>query len=119
LFGSTWCGQQAFVRDVNERKQRGDHRIVRCAVLSVGRKNGKSALTAALFLAHLGGPEAMRNGEIYSAAMEREQTAIVFKIVAQMVRADPELLAKSTLTCRQAVAAIAFCSAPNGSGCQP
>ena len=62
-------------------------------MLSVGRKNGKSALTAALVLAHLVGSEAIRNGEIYSAATEREQAAIVFKIAAQMVRADPELLA--------------------------
>jgi phage terminase large subunit-like protein len=98
---------------------RGGRRIVWRAVLSVGRKNGKSALTAALVVAHLFRPEAIRNGEIYSAAMEREQAAIVFKIAAQMVRADPELLAKSTLTCRQAVAVIPFCSAPNGPGCQP
>ena len=85
--------QQAFFRDVYEPKQRSGRRVVRRAVLSVGRKNGKSALTAALVLAHLVGPEAIRNGEIYSAATEREQAAIVFKIAAQMVRADPELLA--------------------------
>jgi phage terminase large subunit-like protein len=85
--------QQAFFRDVYEPKQRNGRRVVRRAVLSVGRKNGKSALTAALVLAHLVGPEAIRNGEIYSAATEREQAAIVFRIAAQMVRADPELLA--------------------------
>ncbi len=85
--------QQAFFRDVYEPKQRNGRRVVRRAVLSVGRKNGKSALTAALVLAHLVGPEAIRNGEIYSAATEREQAAIVFKIAAQMVRADPELMA--------------------------
>ena len=85
--------QQAFFRDVYEPKQRNGRRVVRRAVLSVGRKNGKSALTAALVLAHLVGPEAIRNGEIYSAATEREQAAIVFKIAAQMVRADRELLA--------------------------
>ncbi len=85
--------QQAFFRDVYEPKQRSGRRVVRRAVLSVGRKNGKSALTAALVLAHLVGPEAIRNGEIYSAATEREQAAIVFKIAAQMVRADRELLA--------------------------
>jgi phage terminase large subunit-like protein len=76
---------------VYEPKHRKGRRIVRRAVLSVGRKSGKSALTAALALAHLVGPEAIRNGEIYSAANEREQAAIVFKIAAQMVRADPEL----------------------------
>jgi phage terminase large subunit-like protein len=50
-----------------------------------------SATIAALALAHLVGPEAIKNGEIYSAANEREQAAIIFKVAAQMVRADPEL----------------------------
>jgi phage terminase large subunit-like protein len=44
-------------------------------------------------LVHLIGPEAIKNGEIYSAANDREQAAQVFKVAAQMVRADPELLA--------------------------
>ena len=58
----------------------------------MGRKNGKTALIAALTIVHLIGPEAVENGEIYSAANEREQAAIVFKYAAQIVRADPELL---------------------------
>lgn len=62
-------------------------------MLSVGRKNGKTALIAALVLCHLVGPEAVPNGEIYSAANEREQAAIVFKFAAQLVRAEPELAA--------------------------
>jgi len=67
---------------------------VRRAVFSVARKNGKSAFIAALVLAHLYGPEAIANGEIYSAANERDQAAIVFKVVAQIIRADPELAQK-------------------------
>ncbi len=90
--------QQAFFRHVYEPRQRNGSHVVRRAVLSVGRKNGKSALTAALVLAHLVGPEATRNGEIYSAATERELAATVFKIAAQMVPADPELRAKSMPT---------------------
>jgi phage terminase large subunit-like protein len=66
---------------------------VRRAILSIARKNGKTALIAALVLAHLVGPEAIENGEIYSAANDREQAAQVFKVAAQIVRADPELLA--------------------------
>ncbi len=85
--------QQAFFRDGYEPKQCSARRVLRRAVLSVGHKNGKSALTAALVLAHLVGPEAIRNGEIYSAATEREQVAIVLTIAAQMVRADREFLA--------------------------
>jgi phage terminase large subunit-like protein len=67
---------------------------VRRAVFSVARKNGKSAFIAALVLAHLWGPESIANGEIYSAANERDQAAIVFKVVAQIIRAVPELTQK-------------------------
>ncbi len=38
----------------------------RRAILSMGRKNGKSAITAMLLLAHLAGPEALPNSQIYS-----------------------------------------------------
>jgi phage terminase large subunit-like protein len=64
---------------------------VRRAILSIARKNGKTALIAALVLAHLVGPEAVTNGEIYSAANDREQAAQVFKVAKQIVEADPEL----------------------------
>lgn len=66
-------------------------RIVRRAILSMARKNGKTAFIACLALTHLVGPEAVRNGEIYSAATEREQASLIFKYAAQIVRADPEL----------------------------
>lgn len=66
-------------------------RIVRRAILSMGRKNGKSVFIACLVLVHLVGPEAIKNGEIYSAANDREQAALIFKYAAQIVRADPEL----------------------------
>ena len=72
-------------------------RNVRRAVLSVARKNGKTALIAALCIAHLVGPEAIPNGEIYSAATEREQAAIVFKVARQIIEADPELSAMLTV----------------------
>lgn len=60
-------------------------------ILSLGRKNAKSALTAMLVLAHLVGPEAKRNAEIYSGAQSREQAAIVFGMAAQMVRMSDAL----------------------------
>jgi len=66
-------------------------RTVRRAILSMARKNGKTAFIACLALTHLVGPEAVRNGEIYSAATEREQAALIFKYAAQIVRADSEL----------------------------
>jgi len=83
--------QRAFIMDVYSPSTPEGRRLVRRATLSVGRKNGKSALTAGLVLAHLVGPEAVLNGEIYSAANERDQAALIFKAAAQMVRLDPEL----------------------------
>jgi phage terminase large subunit-like protein len=65
--------------------------IVRTAILSIARKNGKTALISALVLLHLCGPEAVINGEIYSAANDREQAAQVFKMATQMIRLDPDL----------------------------
>lgn len=83
--------QKKFVRDVYEPANKKNQRIVRRAILSIARKNGKTALLAALVLVHLVGPEAIPHGEIYSAANDRRQAAQIFKFAAQMVRLDPEL----------------------------
>ncbi|RME62411.1 MAG: terminase [Alphaproteobacteria bacterium] len=63
----------------------------RRAILSFGRKNGKTALSACLLLAHLVGPEARPNGQLYSAAQSRDQAAILFGLAAKMVRMSPTL----------------------------
>jgi phage terminase large subunit-like protein len=82
--------QRRFIRDIYEPHVDG-RRVVRRAILSIARKNGKTALIAALVLAHLVGPEAITNAEIYSAATDREQAAQVFKVARQIVEADSEL----------------------------
>jgi len=82
--------QKDFIRDVYGPHVR-NRRQVRRAILSMGRKNGKSTFLAALALVHLCGPECILNGEIYTAANEREQAAIIFKIITQIVRATPKL----------------------------
>ena len=64
------------------------------AYLSVGRKNGKSALIACIALAHIVGPEARLNSQIVSGARSREQAALVFKLMQKMVALSPELRAK-------------------------
>lgn len=61
------------------------------AYLSIARKNGKTALIAALVLAHLVGPEARLNSQIISGARSREQAALVFKLAEKMVRLNPDL----------------------------
>ncbi|MBJ7535434.1 terminase large subunit [Rhodomicrobium vannielii ATCC 17100] len=64
-------------------------RPVRTALITVARKNGKTALAAALALAHLLGPEAEPRGQIYSAAADREQAALIFREMAAIIKAVP------------------------------
>ena len=56
------------------------------AYLSIGRKNGKSAVIACIALAHIVGPEAVQNSQIVSGARSRKQAALVFKLMAKMIR---------------------------------
>lgn len=65
--------------------------VTRTGLLSMARKNGKTALIAMLLLVHLCGPEAVANGEIYSVAFDREQASQVFKYAANMIYASPLL----------------------------
>lgn len=68
----------------------------RLAILSFGRKNGKTALVAFLLLLHLVGPEAVANSQLYSAAQSRAQAAIVYRYASQMVRLSPDLASHVT-----------------------
>jgi len=65
----------------------------RRAIISMGRKNSKSTLSACLLLAHLCGPPARNrpNSELYSTAQSRDQAAIIFSLAAKMVRLNPVL----------------------------
>ncbi len=65
----------------------------RRAILSFGRKNGKTALSAFLLLAHLAGPIAQQNSELYSTAQSREQAAQIFLYAGKTVRMSPMLSA--------------------------
>lgn len=60
-------------------------------LLSIARKNGKTALIACLVLVHLVGPEAQQNSQIVSGAMSRDQAAVVFSLTAKMIRLNSEL----------------------------
>ncbi len=83
--------QKRFINHVYGPRNGADYRIVNQAIFSIARKNGKTALIAALVLVHLVGPEQEFNGEIYSAANDREQASIVFKYVEQLLMFEPEL----------------------------
>lgn len=63
----------------------------RRAIISFGRKNAKTTLSAFLLLLHLCGPEAKANSQLYSAAQSRDQAAILFSLAAKIVRLSPEL----------------------------
>ncbi len=63
----------------------------RLAILSFGRKNGKTALSAFLLLLHLCGPEAIRNSQLLSAAQSRDQAALLFSLAAKCARLSPAL----------------------------
>lgn len=78
--------QKRFIKAIYDNK----HGTTK-AYLSIARKNGKTALIAALVLAHLVGPEAKQNTQIVSGAMSREQASIVFKLASKMVQLSAEL----------------------------
>lgn len=78
--------QQRFIKAVYDNPH-GTRR----AYLSMARKNGKTALIAALLLVHLVGPEARQNSQLVSGAMSREQASLVFNLAEKMVRMHPRL----------------------------
>jgi phage terminase large subunit-like protein len=63
----------------------------RRAVLSFGRKNGKTALASLLLLVHLCGPKYVPNSQLFSTATAREQAALIFHLAAKIVRMSPIL----------------------------
>lgn len=81
--------QERFVRSVYGPLDNEQRRIVRLAVLSVARGNGKSALLAGLSLAHLLGPMAEPYGECYAAALDREQAGVLYRMVRGYIEETP------------------------------
>lgn len=78
------------------KKQRGWLKRIydsptRMFILSMGRKNAKTAFSAMIVLLHTCGPEAKPNSQIYSAAQSRDQAAVLFELAAKMVRMSPDL----------------------------
>jgi phage terminase large subunit-like protein len=61
------------------------------AILSMARKNAKTATIGFLVLAHLVGPEARQNSRIVSGALSREQAAEVYNLASKCVMLSPKL----------------------------
>jgi phage terminase large subunit-like protein len=76
--------QRDFIRAVYQEGT-GKVRPVRTAVLSMGRKNGKTQIAAALALCHLSGPECESRGEVYSCANDRFQAGKIFSEMVALI----------------------------------
>ena len=63
----------------------------RRAIITFGRKNGKTSLAAFLMLLHLCGRESKPNSQLFSAAQSRDQAALIFNLAAKIVRLSPKL----------------------------
>jgi phage terminase large subunit-like protein len=71
------------------RTDRKGLRIVRTWLFTLPRKNGKTALAAALALCHLCGPEAEARGQVYSAAADKYQAALLYNEMRAIIDATP------------------------------
>jgi phage terminase large subunit-like protein len=63
----------------------------RRSILSMARKNGKTALIAAILLCFLVGPLARRNAQFCSGARTRDQAAVVYRLAMKMIGFEPRL----------------------------
>jgi phage terminase large subunit-like protein len=63
----------------------------RRAIISFGRKNGKTSLASFLLLLHLCGPQMRYNSQLFSSATSRDQAALIFNLAAKMIRMSPKL----------------------------
>ena len=78
--------QRKFICDIYDNPLR-----THTAILSIARKNGKTALIGGILLAHLCGPEAVQNSQIVSGAQSKEQAAVVFELARKMIEMSPKL----------------------------
>jgi len=83
--------QREYVRKVYGRS--GTNRV-RIAIKSEPRGNGKTGLIAGLALCHLLGPESEPRGEVYSAAIDRQQAGLIFNEMEAIILAVPEFAAR-------------------------
>lgn len=89
-----YVGQPVRLRPWQKKIIRGIYDTpTRTAIISFGRKNAKTTLACFLCLLHACGPEAKPNSQLNSAAQSREQAALLFNLMAKVVRMSPDLSA--------------------------
>ena len=93
-----FVGQPVRLAEFQKRVIKGIYDTpTRRAIISFGRKNAKTTLSAFLLLLHLCGPEARENSQLFSAAQSRDQASILFALAAKMVRMSPDLASVVTI----------------------
>lgn len=82
--------QRELIEKIFGTIDKNGYRIIRKCYVEIPKKNGKSEIAAAIAL-YLLFADRESGAEIYSAASDRDQAAIVFDVAAQMVRYNPAL----------------------------
>lgn len=95
-----WAGQPFILDDWQRdeiirplfgwRRRSDGTRKFRTAYIEIPRKNGKSTLSAGIAL-YLEFADGEQGAEVYSAAADKDQAAIVFDLAKQMVEKSPQL----------------------------
>lgn len=99
ITAGTLAGQKMSVREWQRRDiiepiysvDDTGRRMVRTAVITLPRKQGKTAICAGLALAHLCGPEAEPRGQVFSAAADRRQAALLYNEMKAIIQQVPTL----------------------------
>lgn len=78
--------QRKFILEVYDNPHGTD-----TGILSIARKNAKTGTIAFILLAHLVGPEAVKNSRIISGAMSRDQAGEVYNLASKCVMLSEKL----------------------------
>jgi phage terminase large subunit-like protein len=86
--------QKGIIHAVYGPQDDAGRRVVRQVLLTIPRKNGKTQLAAVLALCHMVGPEAEPRGQVFSAAADRNQAALIFRELEAFILDDDALIAR-------------------------
>jgi len=91
--------QVEFIYEVFKLDNVTKKRVVKSAILSISRKNGKTALIAIIILAFMCLKDlVMRSSQLYSLAGTREQAGIVFSLMKKIIEQSKVLSKKIKIT---------------------
>ena len=90
-------GQREFIEAIYGRLTKDGRRLIRIAIKSEPRGNGKTGLLAGLASSHLLGPECEPRGEVYSGAYNKLQAALIFAEMKAIIEAMPEFECRCNL----------------------